>query len=66
MKFYNRESELKELRTLSKAAEKQSVMLVLTGVRRVGKTELITEFFKKEKGMYFFVIKTKTSKQLFF
>jgi AAA+ ATPase superfamily predicted ATPase len=64
MKFYNREDELRELHTLSKAAEKQSVMLVLTGVRRVGKTELITEFFKKQTGMYFFVTKTKTSKQL--
>jgi AAA+ ATPase superfamily predicted ATPase len=64
MKFYNREDELKELKTLSMAAEKQSVMLVLTGVRRVGKTELITEFFRKESGMYFFVTKTKTSNQL--
>ena len=64
MKFYNRVSELKELQTLSSAAEKQSVMVVLTGVRRVGKTELITEFFRKEKAMYFFVTKTKTSLQL--
>ena len=64
MKFYDREAEMKELNTLCDAAEKRAVMVVLSGVRRVGKTELIIEFFRKNKGIYFFVDSTKTSNQL--
>jgi len=64
MKFYNRVNELEELKTLSKAAEKKAVMCVITGVRRVGKTELIKEFFKEEDGLYFYVDGSKTSVQL--
>jgi AAA+ ATPase superfamily predicted ATPase len=64
MKFYDRLNEMKELKTLSKAAEKKAVMCVITGVRRVGKTELIKEFFKGEDGLYFYVDGSKTSAQL--
>lgn len=64
MKFYDREDELRELRTLSKAAERKTVMCVITGVRRIGKTELIKQFFRQEDGMYFFVDSSKTSVQL--
>lgn len=64
MKFYNRKNELEELEILSKAAERKAVMCVITGIRRVGKTELIKEFFKKERGLYFFVDASKTSTQL--
>ncbi|MEW5996019.1 MAG: ATP-binding protein [Candidatus Micrarchaeota archaeon] len=64
MKFYNRVNELKELKTLSKAAEKKAVMCVITGVRRVGKTELIKEFFRQEDGLYLYADGSKTSTQL--
>lgn len=64
MKFYDRVNELIELETLSKAADKKAVMCIITGVRRVGKTELIKQFFKQEEGIYFFVNSTKTSSQL--
>ena len=40
MKFYNRESELKELATLYEQANSGGRMTVLTGRRRVGKTLL--------------------------
>jgi hypothetical protein len=32
MKFYDRVNELEELKTLSKAAERKTVMCVITGV----------------------------------
>lgn len=48
MKFYNRKEELKELAFFNK---KRPSMLVITGRRRVGKTELI----KRVEGAYLFV-----------
>lgn len=64
MRFYNREKELGILEALNKVAENRTTLCVLTGVRRVGKTELIKQFFKKHGGSYFFVDPTKTSRQL--
>jgi len=52
MKFYNREDELQELNLLRNAMPS---MIVLTGRRRVGKTELIKKFLESETGVYFFV-----------
>lgn len=51
MKFYNRTLELEELKTLDKA---RPSLLVITGKRRVGKTELILHYLGG-KGLYFFV-----------
>ena len=64
MKFYGREEELNELRMLSNAANKKAVICVITGIRRIGKTELIKEFFKKENGIYFFVDNSRPAYQL--
>ena len=46
MRFYNREEELKELNLLR---GRLPSMVVITGRRRVGKTEIIKEFLKCEK-----------------
>ncbi len=51
MKFYNRTVELQELQTLDKA---RPSLLVITGKRRVGKTELILHYLAGS-GLYFFV-----------
>ncbi|MBI2676093.1 MAG: ATP-binding protein [Candidatus Aenigmarchaeota archaeon] len=64
MKFYNRENELNELETAGKISERHKILMVLTGRRRVGKTELIHQFFSKTKGIYFFVNPRKTSSEL--
>ncbi|MEW6295016.1 MAG: ATP-binding protein [Candidatus Diapherotrites archaeon] len=61
MKFYDREQELREMKLLKK---KQPSMLVITGRRRVGKTEIIKRFLAKEKGIYFFVDNQKSEKML--
>lgn len=57
MKFYNRTSELKELRLLYSQSQHMARMTVITGRRRVGKTMLALEFSKNHKRLYFFVSK---------
>ncbi|MEW5897529.1 MAG: ATP-binding protein [Nanoarchaeota archaeon] len=53
MKFYDREAELKEFQTLSSY---RPSFLVVTGKRRIGKTELALQHLKETKrGFYFFV-----------
>ncbi|ODS37194.1 MAG: hypothetical protein A7316_01995 [Candidatus Altiarchaeales archaeon WOR_SM1_86-2] len=61
MKFYNREDELRELKLLR---ETLPSMIVITGRRRVGKTELIKEFLKYENGIYLFVDNKKSERML--
>ena len=61
MKFYNRKEELHEIRLLRNAMPS---MVVLTGRRRVGKTEIINNFLKNEKGVYFFIDNEKSEKLL--
>jgi len=57
MKFYNRETELKILRTTENLSKESSVMTFITGRRRIGKTRLIKEAFKDRNLLYFFVSK---------
>ncbi len=57
MKFYNREKELKVMKTLYKS---RPSFVVLTGKRRVGKTELIKEFSKGLRSLYLFVDRNKS------
>ncbi len=56
MEFINRKNELKEMSFLEK---KKPSFLVITGKRRVGKTELILHYMK-ERGIYFFVDSKKS------
>ena len=57
MKFYNRQRELELLDLLYGS---RPSLLVLTGKRRVGKTELIKQFMKDRKSLYFFVDSNKS------
>lgn len=60
MRFYNREPELSRLSEIADLSMKTSHMVVITGRRRVGKTELIRQFTKqREDVLYFFVSKKK-------
>ena len=45
MKFFDRENEIAELRHIRDTAAESSRFTVLTGRRRVGKTELVAEAF---------------------
>src|SRR5574341_619857 len=57
MKFYNREKELELMELLN---SKKPGFLVVTGRRRVGKTELIKEFIRQKKALYYFVDSNKS------
>jgi len=55
MKFYNREKELEKLKNIEKSSLLSSKMTVIVGRRRIGKTKLIQEAYKKN--IYLFVSK---------
>jgi len=61
MKFYNRIDELKLLSGLS---GRRPAFIVLTGKRRVGKTELIKQFIDNEEALYLFADDEKSSQVL--
>lgn len=52
LKFYNRKKELELLETLHR---NKPSFVVITGKRRVGKTELIKQFSKDKRSLYLFV-----------
>ena len=57
MKFYNREEELSILQDNENLAEKNAMFTVLSGIRRVGKTSLVTKAFEGKPFAYLFVSK---------
>ncbi len=56
-KFYDRVDELSLLAKANKLKDKRSIMSVIIGRRRVGKTALILQDFSNSKKLYFFVSK---------
>lgn len=57
MKFYNRESEIKQLKEISRKSQLNAQLTFVTGRRRVGKTRLLKMAFQDEVFLYFFVAK---------
>jgi AAA+ ATPase superfamily predicted ATPase len=57
MKFYNRENELNILQKADRLKEKQAIMTMLIGRRRVGKTALALQKFSSDTTLYFFISK---------
>lgn len=56
MKFYNREEELNRLKKTELLSRESAQMTVITGRRRVGKTELVKRFLEEHpEGIYLFV-----------
>ena len=53
MKFYNREKELAILSKADKLKSEKSIITMLIGRRRIGKTTLALQNFSKEKVLYF-------------
>ena len=61
MKFYDRKQELVVLRRIREESRKTARFTVLTGRRRVGKTELIKQAYGADGFLYFFVARRKES-----
>ena len=57
MKFYSREKELSTLEKQYEQTDLSSIMTVITGRRRVGKTLLSLQYTKNKKHIYFFISK---------
>lgn len=64
MKFINRESEIEELENIAKLSSKKLFTTLIYGPRRVGKTELVKQFIKNKKSLYFFVYESKTKESM--
>jgi len=61
MKFYNRENELALLKKADELKSRRSVMTILIGRRRIGKTTLALQPFTEGKKLYFFISKKEES-----
>lgn len=60
MRFYDRNNELNLLKKTTSLAQNSAQMTVITGRRRVGKTELVVNYLNEIKnGAYFFVTRKK-------
>ena len=57
MEFYNRENEIQLLQDIRDSSESSAKMTFIVGRRRIGKTALIKESYKKGKFIYLFVSK---------
>lgn len=57
-KFYDRIDELEALSQIEKQSEKSACFTVLTGRRRIGKTELLKHFIKDKKSVYLFTTRS--------
>lgn len=57
MEFFDRKEEIAQLRRIRESARGSARFTVLTGRRRVGKTELIREAYKDSPYIYFYVSK---------
>lgn len=55
MKFYNREVEIAQLEKIRSKSLINAQLTVVTGRRRIGKTQLLIEATKNDKVLYFFV-----------
>lgn len=55
MKFYNRDKEINELLEIQKRSMVNAQMTVVTGRRRIGKTQLLLRATEGQPTLYFFV-----------
>ncbi len=60
-KFYDRKNELKALEQIEKNSFKSANFTVITGRRRIGKTELLKKYIEKKKNCYLFTTRSSES-----
>lgn len=61
MKFYNREKEIARLKEIQQLSFKHAQFTVLTGRRRIGKTQLLLNASAEQPTLYFFVARKAES-----
>lgn len=61
MKFYNREKEIETLLNVQKRSLDNAQMTVVTGRRRIGKTQLLLKATEGQPTLYFFVARKAES-----
>lgn len=61
MRFYNRENEIAELKLIQQRSLSSAQMTVVTGRRRIGKTQLLLKATEGQTTLYFFVARKAES-----
>ena len=64
MKFYGRESEIAELRKVREISHRFARFTVVTGRRRIGKTELVRQAFDDKTDLYLHLVITKKTEKI--
>ena len=55
MRFFDREQEFEKLREIEELSHEVAQFTIITGRRRIGKTEMVKRFFEDKTMLYFFV-----------
>lgn len=55
MRFFDREAEFEKLREIEELSQEVAQFTIITGRRRIGKTELVKQFYARKTLLYFFV-----------
>ncbi|MGM9694776.1 MAG: ATP-binding protein [Alloprevotella sp.] len=61
MRFFDREAEFAKLREIEELSHTVAQFTVITGRRRIGKTEMVQKFFENKDMLYFFVARKAES-----
>lgn len=55
MRFFDRETEFEKLREIEELSHEVAQFTIITGRRRIGKTEMVKTFYENKTMLYFFV-----------
>ena len=55
MRFFDREKEFEKLREIEVLSHEVAQFTIITGRRRIGKTEMVKKFYENKTILYFFV-----------
>lgn len=55
MRFFDRETEFEKLREIEEFSHEAAQFTIITGRRRIGKTEMVKKFYENKTMLYFFV-----------
>lgn len=55
MRFFDRETEFERLREIEELSHEVAQFTIITGRRRIGKTEMVKKFYENRTMLYFFV-----------